>query len=735
MIIRTLLLIFALLFAAYSSATCQIFPADNIWNVKITDAPVHTMSDRWLRAIGKGVKVHPDFGDGRYRGKDIGIPVNYTDSQTPRFPVKFRYDRESDHVEYPIPEFVKIEGGAYGTGDRHIISLDRDECKLYELFHAFRGEGGDWVAGSGAVFDLNSNDLRKLGWTSADAAGLPIYPFLVKYEEVQTGRIEHALRFTVKVTNRKYIWPATHFASRENNNNLPPMGMRLRLKNDIDISGFSPSAKVVAQALKEYGMILADNGGALYISGAPNDNWDNNKLRDLKQLTTEHFDVVDASYLMISADSAATSLSSYQKEQYLKEKQLQGNQSANELQNEPKKGPPKNKAKYVTQFFVSNSGDDYNDGTDGSPWKTLQHAANMAAPGDYINVKKGTYKPFTIRNSGEENKAITFYADRAVIEGYAGSNRDGIAIKKANHIRISGFVVKNAKRAGVSATSCSDVQIEWNEVVDSGVWGIFTGFCSNLTIRHNSTSKSKKEHGIYVSNTSKNIKIYNNKSFLNHGAGIHLNGDESMGGEGLIKNAEIYNNYVHHNGKRGGSAINLDGVQYSTVYNNILYDNHATGIALFQGDGSDGSSNNQIVHNTIVMPKTGRWCVLFKSYSVNNTFKNNVCVSEHAYRGAISIDDTSLTGFQSDYNAFTPRFTLDGGESVLSFNEWQAFSNNDANSIVIENIDTLFDYAYRLFKPYSNSPLINKGARLVGFDYDFKKEKRSQSPDIGALNH
>ena len=704
---------------------CQIFPSDSIFNTKITNAPVHQNSDRWLKSVGKGVRVHPDFGGGLYRGKEIGIPINYTDSQTPRYPVKFRYDRESDQLPYPLPDFVKIEGGAYGDGDRHLISFDTDECKLYELFHVFRRESGDWVAGSGAVFDLSKNKLRKRGWTSADAAGLPIYPFLVKYDEVKSGRIDHALRFTLKVTNRKYIWPATHFASRQNNNNLPPMGMRLRLKHGVDISKFSAPAQIIATALKEYGMILADNGGDFYISGEPNDHWDNNQLRDLKKLTTEDFEVVDTSYLMISPGSAATLLSSYEQESALDTAKVE--KKANTK--------PKNKAKYITQFFVSNNGDDNNDGSSTSPWRTLQHAADLAAPGDYINVEKGIYKPFSIRKSGEPSKPITFYADNATIDGYLGSARDGIEIKSANHITIKGFNIRNAKRAGISAVTCSDITIEWNQITDSKVWGIFTGFCSNLNIGHNVTKNSQQEHGIYVSNTSQNISVYNNKTFLNNGAGIQFNADKNMGKEGIIKNAKIYNNLIYQNGRRGGSALNLDGVQNSKIFNNLLYDNHATGIALFKGDAGDGSRFNDIVHNTIVMPDTGRWCALFKNGSSNNRFMNNVCVSFHHFRGAISIDDSSKEGLVSDYNAFTPRFTRDGGSSVMNFIEWQQYSGQDSNSVKVANINQLFDYNIRNFTPLSSGPLIKNGWMLEEYDQDLYKKARPTRPDIGAINY
>ena len=699
---------------------CSIFPESNIWNQDITNAPVHKSSVTWLNAIGKGVKVHPDFGSKRYKNRAAGIPVNYTNNNTKKHAVLFKYKSESDLVEYPIPVRAKIEGGANGDGDRHIISFDTDQCILYELFHVYQRESGQWTAGSGAVFNLNSNNLRPDKWTSADAAGLPIFPGLVRYDEVESGAINHALRFTARTTNREYLWPARHFASRHNNPNLPPMGMRLRLKQSVDISSFSPQAKIIATALKKYGMILADNGGPLFISGEPNENWSNWGLKDLKKLVTNDFEAIDTGSLQVHPDSATTDpLELYEKDPSPTTKNRKYY---------------KNKAKYYTNFYVSPYGHDSYDGTNERPWKTLQHAANLAAPGDTINVEKGNYSPFKISVSGTKNKPITFSSDGAVIDAFQGSTRDGIEIKNAKHITIRGFEVHHANRAGISAITCSDITLEWNKLVKNQHWGIFTGFCSNLTINNNIASESVKEHGIYVSNTSENITVHNNITFSNHAAGIQLNGDKNMGGIGIITNAHIYNNLIYYNGKAGGAALNMDGVQYSKVYNNILYDNYATGIGLFKGDGGDGSKYNQVIHNTIVMPKDGRWCALFKVNSSFNKFKNNVCVSYHSYRGAISIDESSLIGFESNYNAFTTRFTLNGGESVMSLKEWQSYTQNDKNSQTVESIDKLFNYIFKDFKPYIDSPLSNNGVWLEKFTTDYNQKLRTKPVDIGAIN-
>ena len=207
------------------------------------------------------------------------------------------YGDESDKGPYPIPANVAIEGGRGSDGDRHALIVDRDHCRLYELFALYPASGGGWRAGSGAIFDLRSNKLRPAGWTSADAAGLAILPGLARYEDVAKGRIDHALRFTVHDSHRSYVWPARHFASDKRDPNLPPMGMRFRLKRGYPIAGFPRQARIVLQALKEYGMIVADNGSNWYLSGAPSPKWSNDQLHTLHRVPGSAFEVVDASKL------------------------------------------------------------------------------------------------------------------------------------------------------------------------------------------------------------------------------------------------------------------------------------------------------------------------------------------------------------------------------------------------------------------------------------------------------
>jgi len=267
------------------------FPADNPWNQPIDREPVDPDSDVYINSIGRDRRLHPDFG-ANYEGREFGIPYVVVGGNRPRVPVTFEYPQESDPGPYPIPLNAPIEGGPNSKGDRHVLVIDRDNWKLYELFSAYP-HGDGFRAGSGAVFDLGSNKQRPAGWTSADAAGLPIFPGLVRYDEVVEQRaIRHALRFTVRKTRRAYVAPARHFASHSKDVTLPPMGMRVRLKAGYDISRFPPSAQVILTALKTYGMLLADNGGDWFISGAPHPRWNDGEIATLKRVTGNDLEVV-----------------------------------------------------------------------------------------------------------------------------------------------------------------------------------------------------------------------------------------------------------------------------------------------------------------------------------------------------------------------------------------------------------------------------------------------------------
>jgi hypothetical protein len=278
------------------AAKCPIFPATNAWNQRVDSLPVASNSAQLIESIGVGAGVHADFGSGLWDGGPIGIPFDVVASRTPRSHVSFEYADESDRVRYPIPKTVHIEGGRASDGDRHALLLDRNACKLYELYALYpRGEG--WSAGSGAVWNLRTNALRPAGWTSADAAGLPIFAGLARYDEVAGGVIDHALRFTASCTRRQYVYPARHFASSSDDPALPPMGLRVRLKASVDISGYPKQARVVLQAMKTYGLILADNGSNWYVSGAPDPRWSNDQLHTLGAIKGYDFEVVDTSSL------------------------------------------------------------------------------------------------------------------------------------------------------------------------------------------------------------------------------------------------------------------------------------------------------------------------------------------------------------------------------------------------------------------------------------------------------
>ncbi len=307
-------LVVALTLCAFSGAStaqsgptvegCPVFPVDNIWNTSVADLPLDPNSNAFINTIGPTRGLHPDFGSGTWNGGPIGIPYNVVDASAPKVNVLFDYAEESDPGPYPIPPGALIEGGSQSSGDRHVLVLERGSCVLYELYSAYPQPDGSWQAGSGAVFDLNSNALRPSGWTSADAAGLPILAGLVRYDEAAAGEIRHALRFTAPQTRSDYVWPARHQASSLTRAEIPPMGQRFRLKADFDSSPFSAPVRVILQAMKTYGLILADNGSAWYVSGVPDSRWDNDMLvSELARVQGSDFEAVDVSSLMVDPDS------------------------------------------------------------------------------------------------------------------------------------------------------------------------------------------------------------------------------------------------------------------------------------------------------------------------------------------------------------------------------------------------------------------------------------------------
>lgn len=285
---------------------CAVFPADNIWNRRVDSLPLDSSSQAYVTNIGSTAGLHPDFGSGLWDGGPIGIPFVTVPGTQPFVPITFMwYGDESDPGPYPVPPSAPVEGGGNSSGDRHVLVVDTGTCELYELYYAWPQPDGSWQAGSGATYNLAGNGQRPAGWTSADAAGFPILPGLVRYDEVVSGAIRHALRFTVPRTRQAYIWPARHYASTSTDPTRPPMGQRFRLKASFNISGFSPTNRVILTALKTYGMFVADNGSSWYLSGVPDERWNNDDLHYLQTgVHGSDFEAVDESSLMVDPNSA-----------------------------------------------------------------------------------------------------------------------------------------------------------------------------------------------------------------------------------------------------------------------------------------------------------------------------------------------------------------------------------------------------------------------------------------------
>jgi hypothetical protein len=279
------------------------FPSDNLWNKNIYATPVDPNSSAIISFIGSSVAIHPDFGAGLYNGSTMGIPYTVVDSSQPLIPIEFTaYGSESDAGPMPIPLTVPIEGYPNpGSGDRHVLVLDTNTCFLYELYSSYP-QSTVWNAASAAVWDLSADEQRPYTWTSADAAGLPIFPGLVRYDEVAAGAIKHAMRFTVQNSSAGFTPPASHWAATTAAAYAPPMGMRMRLKSSFDISSFSAANQVILNAMKKYGIIVADNGSSMYISGAPDDRWNNSDLHNLGSVTASDFEVIQISPLYTSTN-------------------------------------------------------------------------------------------------------------------------------------------------------------------------------------------------------------------------------------------------------------------------------------------------------------------------------------------------------------------------------------------------------------------------------------------------
>ncbi len=390
-------------------------------------------------------------------------------------------------------------------------------------------------------------------------------------------------------------------------------------------------------------------------------------------------------------------------------------------------------------FYVSNSGSNSNNGlTLNTAFETLQHAADVVSAGDSVLVVSGNYVGFDIRTSGTSNQPIVFKAlsNDVTINTRNPVTTDGINIENANYVEVHGFNVINQPRAGIRIVVSDFIKIKNNNCSINYKWGIFTGFTDDILIEGNTCSFSEDEHGIYVSNSSDRPTIINNHSFNNNGCGIHMNGDLSMGDDGIISNAVVAGNIIHDNGVGGGSAINMDCVQDSKIFNNLLYNNHATGIAMYQIDGAEGSKNNKIFNNTIIHPSDGRWAVLVVNASTGNTIYNNILINKHSFRGSICLDEESKPGFVSDYNLVVNRLSDDDGNSNMSLTSWQSMDYDIHSQIVQDENQIFVDPNNSNYHLLQTSQPINIGTSLVSsvvsVDLDGVSRPQGSGYDIGA---
>lgn len=389
----------------------------------------------------------------------------------------------------------------------------------------------------------------------------------------------------------------------------------------------------------------------------------------------------------------------------------------------------------LATFYVANNGADSNAGDASMPWQTLQKAANSVHAGDTVIVRSGNYAGFHLTTDGTAANRIVFQAEAgATITSRNPITPDGINLEGADYVTIDGFKVVGMPRAGIRSVLNQHVVIRDNEADQNFKWGILTGFSDDLLIENNITTRSTDEHGIYVSNSGDRPIIRNNVSWGNRANGIHMNGDVSLGGDGIISNALVEGNVIYGNGVGGGSGINCDGVQNSTIRNNLIYDTHASGISLYRIDGGGGSSGNLVVNNTVIVASNGRWALNIQHGSTGNTVRNNIFYTAHSFRGSIDISVDSLAGFSSDYNVVMNRFTTNGGSSVQTLAQWQASSGQDVHSIVATPAQLFVNPAAFDFHLSATSLAIDAGTTQFAPATDFEGHARPAGSgiDIGA---
>lgn len=391
----------------------------------------------------------------------------------------------------------------------------------------------------------------------------------------------------------------------------------------------------------------------------------------------------------------------------------------------------------AADYVVATNGDDANPGTQDRPWRTLQHAANSVGAGDTVSVRAGNYAGAYIEHSGTSSQPIVFRAFGDEAPSITEDNPetpDGINVEGASYVTVQGFAVSGRSRAGIRAATCDHVTIRDNHIDGSGKWGIFTAFCDDVLIDHNVAANTVEQHGIYVSNSGDRPVVRNNTIYGNTQAGIHMNGDISNGGDGVISDAVVENNVIRDNGSGGASGINCDGVQDSVIRNNLIFDEHASGISLYQIDGGAASTGNRVLNNTILVAADGRWALNIQDGARNNTARNNILLNANASHGAIDISDDSLDGFSADHNAVTDRFTTNGGDSVLSLAEWRSETGNDPNSLVASSSNLFANAGGDDYTLSPTSAAIDAGQALADVPTDLLGVARPQGAgfDIGA---
>jgi parallel beta-helix repeat protein len=383
------------------------------------------------------------------------------------------------------------------------------------------------------------------------------------------------------------------------------------------------------------------------------------------------------------------------------------------------------------------AGDDDQPGTLAAPWATLQHAADTIGPGDTVQVRAGSYAGGYFETSGTADAPI-------VLEAYPGetpsitsdnpTTPDGINLEGASYMTVQGFTVDGRTRAGIRAVLCEHVTIRNNTMDANGIWGVLTGFCDDLLIEGNTTSNSIEQHGIYVGNSGDRPVIRGNRIFGNHANGIHMNGDVSQGGDGIISGALVEDNVIGDNGLGGGSGINCDGVQDSLIRNNLVYDEHSSGISLYQIDGGGPSSGNRVLNNTVLIASNGRWALNIQGAATGTIARNNILWNDHSFRGSLDISADSLPGFSEDHDAVMDRFTTDGGDSVLTLAEWQQQTGQDAHSFVATPAALFVDAGGGNYALSATSPALDTGETRDDVPTDIVGVLRPQGAgfDIGA---